>query len=343
MAAKRVLIVSGDDNGRPGSCAEAAAELLRRSGRYRPTVVGSLEAVTKRLTNCDALILHSAPSGPMPEEAEAALMRFVKSGKALVGIHAAAGTLAPGGGPSDLFGCRPGRKLTCGELLVRVVDAEHQATRRLGDFPADDVLLELADLAGSAKVLAVADWLGAPLPVMFARTVGRGRVFCTALGGGTRAFANACFGRSLLHGLDWACRIKEAAGPIRCGLLGYGGAFGMGKIHGEQINATPGLATVAACDTDPARTRQAKIDFPKCKTYPSLEAMLKDKSVDLVVNILPHNLHAETTLKCLRAGKHVVSEKPFCLTVKEADAMIRAARRSRRMLTVYHNRRWDGD
>ncbi len=49
------------------------------------------------------------------------------------------------------------------------------------------------------------------------------------------------------------------------------------------------------------------------------------------------------TLKCLQAGKHVVLEKPFCITVAEANAMIDMAREKRLMLSLFHNRRWDGD
>jgi predicted dehydrogenase len=117
----------------------------------------------------------------------------------------------------------------------------------------------------------------------------------------------------------------------------------MGKGHGDWINATPGLRTVAACDIDPARTAAAKKELPGLRTFASLDAMLKMKDLDLIVNILPHHLHAETSLAALRAGKHVISEKPFCITTAEATAMIRAARKSGVCLSVFHNRRWDGD
>jgi predicted dehydrogenase len=62
-----------------------------------------------------------------------------------------------------------------------------------------------------------------------------------------------------------------------------------------------------------------------------------------VVNILPHNQHAPMTLAALKAGKHVVQEKPFCLTVAEANAMIDLAHSQGLMLSLFHNRRWDGD
>jgi len=145
--------------------------------------------------------------------------------------------------------------------------------------------------------------------------------------------------------MEWTtgAELPAAGKVIRCGVLGYGPAFNMGKGHGEWMNATLGMKTVAACDSDPARMEAAKKELPGIETFTSLDAMLRMKELDLVVNILPHNLHGETSLKCLRAGKHVISEKPFCITTEEATAMISAARRNKVMLSVFHNRRWDGD
>lgn len=130
---------------------------------------------------------------------------------------------------------------------------------------------------------------------------------------------------------------------LRCGIVGYGGAFDMGKAHATWINATPGLEAVAVCDLDPARLEAASTDFPGIRTFTDLETMLRDGNVDLVTIVTPHNTHAPLALQCLQAGKHVVTEKPMCLTVAEADAMIEAARKAGVMLSPFHNRRWDGD
>ena len=130
---------------------------------------------------------------------------------------------------------------------------------------------------------------------------------------------------------------------IKCAVIGYGATFNMGRAHATMIKNTPGLELVAVCDIDPDRTRAAKKDFPEINTYTSLDEMLDKEDFDLISIVLPHNLHASVAIKCLEAGKHVVVEKPMCITVGEATEMISAAKEHGRMLTVFHNRRWDAD
>ncbi|HVL40356.1 MAG TPA: Gfo/Idh/MocA family oxidoreductase [Fimbriimonadaceae bacterium] len=129
---------------------------------------------------------------------------------------------------------------------------------------------------------------------------------------------------------------------VGAGIIGYGGAFNMGRQHGQQIEKA-GMKVVAACDIDPARAKAAAQDFPGIQTTTDYRELIANPKVDLCVVILPHNLHAPVTLDCLEAGKHVVVEKPMCVTTEEADAMIQAARSRNLMLSIYHNRRWDGD
>jgi scyllo-inositol 2-dehydrogenase (NADP+) len=133
------------------------------------------------------------------------------------------------------------------------------------------------------------------------------------------------------------------AEEIRAGIIGYGGAFNMGKHHAESINREPGMRTIAICDIDAARREAAKRDFPDVDVYEDYREMLKRPDLDLCVVVLPHNLHASVAIECSRAGKHVITEKPMCITTAEATAMIEAARAAGKMLTTYHNRRHDGD
>jgi scyllo-inositol 2-dehydrogenase (NADP+) len=136
--------------------------------------------------------------------------------------------------------------------------------------------------------------------------------------------------------------LVRAKKSLRGAVIGYGGAFNMGKAHASWMNAA-GIQTVAVCDIDPKRLEAAKQDFSGIRTYSHVCDLLADKEVDLCVVVLPHNLHAEIAIECAEAGKHVIVEKPMCITVAEADAMIEAARKNNVMLSVFHNRRHDGD
>lgn len=126
-------------------------------------------------------------------------------------------------------------------------------------------------------------------------------------------------------------------------VVGYGGAFGMGKAHADWLTKDAGFPTVAVCDIEPARLEEAKQQIPGVQTFTSLDEMLEKSEAKVVAVVTPHNTHAGIAIKCLEAGRHVIVEKPMCITVAEATAMIEAAKKNKVMLTVFHNRRWDGD
>jgi len=131
------------------------------------------------------------------------------------------------------------------------------------------------------------------------------------------------------------------ASDIKVGVVGYGGAFNMGRGHlTEMRNA--GMTPVAVAEIDTERLKIAAKDFPGIETYRSLTEMLKKSDVDLVTMITPHNTHAALGLQALRAGRHVVCEKPMAITTAECDAMIAAAKKSGVIVSTYHNRHWDG-
>jgi len=135
-------------------------------------------------------------------------------------------------------------------------------------------------------------------------------------------------------------RYKKAS-DIRVATIGYGAAYDIGTVQLRDIQAA-GMTPVAVAELDPERRKAAEEHFPGIETYASAGAMLKKSSADLVLVITPHNTHARLALQCLRAGKHVVSEKPLAITTEQCDAMIREAKKRRLMLSTYHNRHWDG-
>ena len=133
----------------------------------------------------------------------------------------------------------------------------------------------------------------------------------------------------------------KKASDIRVGVVGYGGAFNMGKAHLDEMRRA-GMTPVAVAEIDPKRLQAAAADFPGIETYPSIAGMLRKSPVNLVVIITPHNTHAKLALQALNAGRHVVCEKPLAITTAECDRMIDAARKNKVILSTYHNRHWDG-
>ena len=125
-------------------------------------------------------------------------------------------------------------------------------------------------------------------------------------------------------------------------VVGYGSAFGMGHHHSEMIGKATGLELVGVCEPDEER-RAAAAATEGVPTYASLEAVCADDSVDMVSLIVPHDVHAPLAIQAMEAGKHVLTEKPMCVTTAEADAMIAASKANGVMLTVYNNRRLDPD
>lgn len=87
----------------------------------------------------------------------------------------------------------------------------------------------------------------------------------------------------------------------------------------------------------------AREKYPDVKTFRTLEEMLKDEAVDLVIVNTPSYTHFEYAKKALLAGKHVVVEKPFTATVFQAEELMALAKKVNRKISVYQNRRYDSD
>ena len=135
-------------------------------------------------------------------------------------------------------------------------------------------------------------------------------------------------------------RFRKAE-DIKVGVIGYGGAFDMGRLHLHEMQKA-GMTPIAVADIDKKRLKTAEEEFPGIKTYSSVTSMLKKSDVNLITIITPHNTHAKLALQCLNAGKSVCCEKPLAIKTAECDAMIAAAEKSKTVLSTYHNRHWDG-
>lgn len=130
---------------------------------------------------------------------------------------------------------------------------------------------------------------------------------------------------------------------IRVGVVSYGAASKI--FHLPLIRTTPGLALTAISSSDAAKVRA---DFPAStsadvRIVDDHHRLIASDDIDLVVLPTPNATHYPLALAALRAGKHVVVDKPFTLTLDEAQHLAQTAREAGRLLTVFHNRRWDAD
>jgi predicted dehydrogenase len=125
--------------------------------------------------------------------------------------------------------------------------------------------------------------------------------------------------------------------PIRVGVIGFGLA---GRIfHTAVIQATPGLELAAVVQRS---GDDAKKEYPEAHQARSVEELLADPGIRLVVIATPSYSHYELAKQCLREQRNVVIDKPFTLKSEEAAELIRTARHRKLLLTAYQNRRWDG-
>ena len=126
--------------------------------------------------------------------------------------------------------------------------------------------------------------------------------------------------------------------PIRCGVVGFGLA---GRVfHSAVIDATEGLLLSAIVQRSGDAAQKA---YPQVPVFPSVDALLAAGNVDVVVVATPNDTHAPLAEQCLRAGKHVVLDKPATVSSSQAASLLTVARDAGRRVFVYHNRRWDGD
>ena len=125
---------------------------------------------------------------------------------------------------------------------------------------------------------------------------------------------------------------------IKVGIIGFG--FAARVFHAPIISAVPGLklrAIVQRKGDDASRA------YPSATQVRSVEELLAIPEIQLVVVATPNTLHYALAKQCLLAGKDVLVDKPFTTTYAEAKELVDLASQRGRMLTVYQNRRFDGD
>lgn len=125
---------------------------------------------------------------------------------------------------------------------------------------------------------------------------------------------------------------------IGVGLIGFG--FAGQSFHAPVISAVEGLELKRVM-------RHSKTaltgHFASIPMSVNADDLLRDKSIGLIVVATPNVTHFPLAKAALEAGKHVVIDKPFATTAAEAEELVEIAKRNGKLLTVYHNRRHDGD
>ncbi|MDN6115674.1 MAG: oxidoreductase, partial [Enterobacterales bacterium] len=128
------------------------------------------------------------------------------------------------------------------------------------------------------------------------------------------------------------------ADSIRVGLIGYG--FAGKTFHAPLIAGTPGLTLAAVSSSDAEKVRA---DWPGMTVVGEPGQLFTDPNIDMVVIPTPNITHYPLAKQALLAGKHVVVDKPFTVNLQEARELDMLAKQQKRLLSVFHNRRWDSD
>jgi scyllo-inositol 2-dehydrogenase (NADP+) len=126
--------------------------------------------------------------------------------------------------------------------------------------------------------------------------------------------------------------------PINVALCSFGMS---GKLfHAPFIHVHPGFKLYACWERSKKLINEI---YPDAISYDDYDVLLADPIVELVIVNTPNYTHFDFAKKALEAGKHVIVEKPFIVTVEEGEALIAIAEKSKKLLSVYHNRRNDSD
>jgi predicted dehydrogenase len=132
--------------------------------------------------------------------------------------------------------------------------------------------------------------------------------------------------------------VSTTGADIRVGVIGFG--YATRTFHAPLLRATPGFHLAAVASSRAAEAREA---LPDAAVVPDPASLYRHPGIDLVVIATPNETHAPLAAAALRAGRHVVVDKPFTVTSAEARHLGELARATGRMLSVFQNRRWDSD
>ncbi|AEX24488.1 oxidoreductase [Vibrio sp. EJY3] len=126
--------------------------------------------------------------------------------------------------------------------------------------------------------------------------------------------------------------------PIKTAVIGYG--FSAKTFHIPFVSALAEFDLVAISTSNGEAVAK---DWPTAQHYASASDLLSSSDAELVIITAPNDVHFDLAKQALENGKHVIIEKPFVTNVSDGEELIALAKEKGLILSVYHNRRWDGD
>jgi predicted dehydrogenase len=144
--------------------------------------------------------------------------------------------------------------------------------------------------------------------------------------------------RTIAPAFSPARRYAARMRALNVGFVGYG--YATRTFHAPLVAATPGLRLAAVATTAPATLAA---DWPDVPALPTADVLFARPDIDLVVIATTNDSHFPLAHLALASGKHVVVDKPFTLTAADGRALETLANANARVLSVFHNRRWDAD
>lgn len=131
------------------------------------------------------------------------------------------------------------------------------------------------------------------------------------------------------------------SGDLRIGILGLGAIAQV--VHLPTLTQMKGVSIAGVCDPDLKKAHSLATRFGVGASYEDDEELLADDRIEAIIISTPSHLHEEHAISALRAGKHVLMEKPLALTAKGAEKVIKAAEKADRVLMLALNNRWRPD
>jgi predicted dehydrogenase/type 1 glutamine amidotransferase len=278
--------------------------------------------------------------GPLSREQAAALSDFVAEGGGLLCLGDSVEAYHDDDILSTVLGPTHGFCAPRCEIIVRATAPDSYITRRLDpSFAVDEELYLLDVVPPDSTTVWQTTWHYAPHTLAYTLTYGRGRIFCTTLGA-QASRTHPIVQQMIARAERYVAGAEIEERPVNVAMIGYGA---IGFEHGTAISNVSGLTYALVCDRNEDRLRKARQSFPDIRTCTDLNVVAEDPTIDAVIVSTPPNTHAAIAMQMLQAGKHVVTEKPFCITTAEANALIELATTRKLALTVYQCRRWDPD